>query len=187
MANALRWPASAAAKSPRFWSRTESARRLSATSRCDAAVEPLALGQRLLEERLGAIVQPQAHVDLSDGERERRLRLRLILELGHHPRSALVQDLPRRHRLPTRFAGIGPREHLLEEARDLQGLVALGPDLVPLASEADRLHGHRGGQAEDHREARGRRADTGLVAAHELARAVLQGVGLRRDGQLRSR
>jgi len=35
------------------------------------AVKSLALGQRLLEERQSAIVQPQAQVDLSDGERER--------------------------------------------------------------------------------------------------------------------
>ena len=86
------------------------------------AVESLPQRQRLLEERLGALLQPQPLVDPADDQRERRLRLGLVLELGHRARGALVQDLPRRQRLPAGLAGIGPGEHLLEQARELQAL-----------------------------------------------------------------
>ena len=183
MSSACRWPASAAANSPRSWSRRRAPggfpRRRDPTGRTAAGA-----AQRLLEERPRALAQPQPLVDPADDQRERRLRLGLVLELGHRARRALVQDLPRRQRLPAGLAGIGPGEHLLEQARELQGLVALRPDLVALTSEPDGLHGHRGGQAEDRRQADRRHRDPALWRMHELPRAVPQGVRLRRHGQL---
>ena len=85
---------------------------------------------------------------------------------------------------PRASPGSEPANTSSRKARDLQGLVALRPDLVALAGQADGLHGHGGGQAEDHREAGRRRRDPGPVAADELPRAVAQGVRLRRHRQV---
>ena len=126
-----------------------------------------AQAQRLVEQRLRGLEQPQLGVDLADRAEERGRHVGLIRErLGDLPRAA-VEDLARRHRGALPLGGIVDREQVDQQPGDLLGLLPLALRLIALATHPDVLHQGRGGeraqQQHDHR--RRRNARPGSVGA----------------------
>ncbi len=136
-----------------------------------------AKGERPLEERLGVLRSSEAEIDPSKSVHQARLEIRLTGELRRDPTRALIEDGARVERLVLPPVRIRPVEYADQESESEARLVALPREAPSLGEQADQ-------QAEDDECGDEPRRDAGGVTAHELPRAVEDGVGPRDDRQV---
>ena len=137
-------------------------------------IRPLAQGQCLLRQRHGLVERTEALVRLRHHQQQRRLNIRLVLQLGRDRGRAGVEELACRHGAPSGPNRVRALEHPAEKRRRRSRSRGLRPRVIALGAGDTRLPQRRC-ERRDHecrRETGGGKHD--LVARDELARDITE-------------